>query len=187
MNSTFKRGALAISGLVLTVFAVSKLSQNVMTARAATPCVITISGVQYDVAPLLVPGVHPGGTSMFVCGTDLTSTFMSMPTHAADIARMAPYIYAAPSATPTPTPSPSAIPSPTPSPSVTPSPTPSATPSPSVTPSPTATPGEHENEHEDENENEQAEAHEREHENHNQSGEHRQDGEHRNVRSLKQD
>jgi len=124
--------------LVTSLAGVAKIITNVTPVHAAAPCIITISGVQYDVAPLLAPGVHPGGTSMFVCGTDLTSVFMSMPTHAADIARMSPYIYVAPTNTPSPTAVPTAIPTVTPTiiPTGTPSPTVTPVPSTSVSPTP---------------------------------------------------
>lgn len=118
-----------------------KFIPQVKSVEALAPCIITISGIQYDVAPLTVPGVHPGG-NIFVCGTDMSTLFMSMLTHAADIARMTPYIYVPPTATPTPTvvptatPTPSPIPSTTPDSTVTSSPVPSTTPVHSVSPTP---------------------------------------------------
>lgn len=137
----FKKIALLSGVLVLSGFTVYNVFSNVKKVGAVAPCIITISGVQYDVAPLMAPGAHAGG-NVFVCGTDMTSLFMSVPSHATDIARMSPYIYVAPTVTPTtvPTASPTATPSPTvtPSPTTTPVPSvsPTATPSPSVSPIP---------------------------------------------------
>jgi hypothetical protein len=157
----FQKISFALSVLVLSGFSIYKLA-DIGKVNAIGPCIITISGIQYDVAPLTVPGAHPGG-NIFVCGTDMTALFMSMPTHAADIARMAPYIYIAPTSTPTPTvmptstPTPTVTPTTTPVPSVSPTITPTVSPtvSPSVSPtiSPTVTPtdqdedqdGEHDN------------------------------------------
>jgi|GEM_PF-3936267 len=132
-NNLFQNIALLSGVLVLSGFSTYSLIKSVKPVSAVAPCIITISGVQYDVGPLTVPGAHPGG-NVFVCGTDMTALFMSMPTHAADIARMTPYIYVAPTATPTATP--------TTTPTVIPTTTPTVTPSPTVDPTvtPTATP-----------------------------------------------
>lgn len=127
----FKKIALLSGVLVLSGFTVYNVFSNVKKVSAVAPCIITISGVQYDVGPLTVPGAHAGG-NIFVCGTDMTALFMSMPTHAADIARMTPYLYVAPTVTPTTSPSPTVTPTVTPVPSV----SPTATPSPSVSPVP---------------------------------------------------
>jgi hypothetical protein len=140
-----------------------KFASTAKSVEASTPCIITISGVQYDVAPLTVAGVHPGG-NVFVCGTDMTALFMSMPTHATDIARMTPYIYVPPTATPTPTHTPSPSPLPSVSPTVTPSPLPSVTPLPSPSISPT--PIEHREEGEVEELNEEMETKQEEKNNH---------------------
>jgi hypothetical protein len=109
-------------------------------AEALAPCIVTISGVQYNVAPLTQPGVHPGG-NIFTCGTDMTAIFMSMPTHAADLARLTPYIYQPPTSTPTNTPTSTPTNAPSPSVTATITPSPSTSPSPEVTniPSPSAT------------------------------------------------
>ena len=171
--SLFKKLLVVAISVIVSATGLTKLATTATSVEAATaaPCIIAISGIQYDVAPLTVAGIHPGG-NVFVCGTDMTALFMAMPTHAADIARMTPYIYIAPTATPTPTTvptvSPSPIPSTTPAPSITPSPIPSTTPAPSVTPTvspaPSTTPAPSISpapRHEEENEVE--EAHEIEH------------------------
>ncbi len=136
--ASFSTSIITAIALVTSLSSVSKIVSNIKPVHAATPCIITISGIQYDVSPLLAPGSHAGGTSMFVCGTDLTSTFMSMPTHAADIARMSPYIYIAPTNTPSPTAVPTVLP--TIIPTITPTSTPTVTPSVAPTSSPTVTP-----------------------------------------------
>jgi hypothetical protein len=162
-ESLYKKMLVGITTIIISAGGL-KFATAAKSVEAVAPCIITISGIQYDVAPLTVPGVHPGG-NIFVCGTNMTAVFMSMPTHAADIARMTPYIYVPPTATPTPTAipsvSPSPIPSTTPAPSITPSPNP--IPSTTPIPSPSVSPTPH---HEDEiNEIEIEDAHETTHEN----------------------
>jgi len=133
----YKKMLVGIVSVIITSTGLTKFVTTAKSVEASTPCIITISGIQYDVAPLTVAGVHPGG-NVFVCGTDMTALFMAMPTHAADIARMTPYIYHAPTATPIPTIAPTVAPTatPRPDPSISPSPVPSVTPVPSISPAP---------------------------------------------------
>ncbi|MFO0703861.1 MAG: hypothetical protein U0525_04010 [Patescibacteria group bacterium] len=149
-----------ISAGVLT-FGGFKYIASANKAEALAPCIITISGVQYDVAPLTQPGVHPGG-NIFTCGTDMTAIFMSMPTHAADLARLTPYIYNPITTMPTNTPTITPTNTPTVTPTITTSPVPesTSTPDPSTTitssPSPSITPkSTGDDEHEEENEKEE--------------------------------
>ena len=147
-----KNTIFTFSLLVLSAFSIYSLSK-IDKVNAASSCIITISGIQYDVTTLQTN--HSGG-NVFVCGTDMTTLFMSMPTHAADLARLAPYVYIAPTSTPTPTvartstPTPTVAPTTTPVPSVSPTTTPTVSPtvSPSISPSP---------KHDDENEVEETE------------------------------
>ena len=150
--SLSKKLLVAAISVIVSATGLTKFAANATSVEAATsaPCIITISGIQYDVATLAGAGVHPGG-NVFVCGTDMTALFMSMPTHAADIARMTPYIYVAPTATATPTVAPTITPSPVPSSTPAPTVTPTVTPVPSTSPTPTISPTP---EHNDEQENE---------------------------------
>jgi len=50
-------------------------------------CIITLFGLQYDVAPLR--STHPGG-DIFVCGTDMTTVYQGQ--HGTDVSRMQPYL-----------------------------------------------------------------------------------------------
>lgn len=173
-----RKATFAVGSLLLAVFAVVTLLTRIPGVQAATPCVITLFGVQYDVSPLQPTGAHPGG-NIFVCGTDMTAVYQSM--HGTDVTRMIPYLLPTATATPTPTAVPSVSPSPspteTPVPTVTITPTVTVTPIPSVTvtPSVSPTPGTHD-EHEDEAHEEHHEVHEnheREQENHSRGDEHR--------------
>jgi hypothetical protein len=162
---SFKNISLGFGGLVLSAFTFYNLVTNVTKANAAAPCIITLFGVQYDVAPLQPTGAHPGG-NIFVCGTDMTTVYQGM--HGTDVSRMVPYLYTP--ATPTPTVVPTVIPTTTPSPSVAPTATPTVAPevtptptvapqvtptvAPQVTPTPTLSPGHHEDNDDNESENE---------------------------------
>lgn len=87
------------------------------SVEAATPCVVTIFGQQYDVSSLGTTHSGPrgtifvsiGGSAFFQCGTDMTTLYQSM--HGTDVARLIPYIYTSPTVTPSPIPSVSPIPS----------------------------------------------------------------------------
>ena len=137
----FQKIALLSGVLMLSGFTVYNVFSNVKQVSAVGPCIVTVLGVQYDVAPLQVAGVHPGG-NVFVCNTDMTNLFMSMPTHTTDIARMTPYIFVATTAVPTVVPTvaptvtsvPSVVPTVTPMLSV--SPAPLVSPAPSISPTP---------------------------------------------------
>ncbi len=136
-----KKAIVWLGGLVLSVFSVFTLVSKIPRANAATPCIITLFGVQYDVAPLQTPGVHPGG-NIFVCGTDMTALYTLQ--HGTDVTRMIPFLLPTPSPTLTPSPTPTVTPTPTPTPTVIPTPTPTVTttptPTPVVTPTPTGSP-----------------------------------------------
>jgi len=112
-------------------------------ARAATTgnCIVTLFGQQYDVTSLQTN--HTGG-NIFVCGTDMTAAYQAQ--HGTNVSRMAPYLIAAP--TPSPTPTPTLTPSPTPT--VTPSPTPTVAPTATPSPSPVIDDDEEEDEEQDE-------------------------------------
>jgi hypothetical protein len=162
---SFSKFFLALGGLVLSSYTVYSLVNNVPKANAAAPCIVTLFGVQYDVAPLQPTGAHPGG-NIFVCGTDMTAVYTSM--HGTNVARMVPYLYIAPTPTPTATPTPIVTPTPSPTPIVTPTPTVTPDPTPSVTPTPTPI-GSHEvNEQNEGQESHQGEKHKET--NHDQNG-----------------
>lgn len=119
------RSLFVLSATVLSSFGIYNVVKNVDTASAATPCIVTIFGVQYDVEPLKTG--HSGG-DVFICNTDMSAVYQGM--HGTNVSRMTAFLVS--------TPAPSASTSPSPNPST--SPSPSATPSPSVTPSPSPTP-----------------------------------------------
>lgn len=106
---------------------------KVVNAATTPPCIVTIFGQQYDVTSLQTN--HTGG-NIFVCGTDMTTTYQSM--HGTDVSRMLPYLITpTPIPTATPSPTPSSSPTSTPSPTVTPTVTPTLTVTPTATPTPT--------------------------------------------------
>lgn len=126
-----KRGILltfaSLAAITLSVIGIGNIGNA--GAVTTTPCIITVSGQQYDVAPL--QSSHSGG-NIFNCGTDMTAIYQSA--HGTNVSRLQPYLIAAP--TPTPTTAPTA----TPTPPLTVTPTPTALPSPTTTPNPTVTP-----------------------------------------------
>ena len=123
------RSMFVLSATALSAFGIYSLVNKVGTAQAATPCIVTIFGVQYDVAPLKTG--HSGG-DVFICNTDMTAVYQGM--HGNNVSRMVGFKVATP--TPSTTPAPSA----TPVPSTSPTPSPSVSPKPSVTPAPSSTP-----------------------------------------------
>lgn len=71
----------------MTVSGTVSISANATDlAIPASDCLVTISGVQYDVTSLQSP--HPGG-NIFVCGTDMTTVYIGQ--HGTSTTRMAPY------------------------------------------------------------------------------------------------
>lgn len=78
---------------------------NPKGAEAATPCIITVFGVQYDVASLRT--THSGG-DIFQCGTDMSATYQAR--HGTDVTRLRPYRVTTPTPTFSPTPTPTTIP-----------------------------------------------------------------------------
>ncbi|MFA6269901.1 MAG: Ig-like domain-containing protein [Candidatus Paceibacterota bacterium] len=71
-----------------TVSGVVAVSANATDlAIPASDCIVTIFGTLYDVTPL--QGSHSGG-NVFVCGTDMTSTYQGM--HGTNVSRMTPYV-----------------------------------------------------------------------------------------------
>ena len=145
------RSLFVLSATALSAFGIYSLVNKVGTAKAATPCIVTIFGVQYDVAPLKTG--HSGG-DVFICNTDMSAVYQGM--HGTNVSRMVGFKVSTP--TPSTTPTPSA----TPTPSTSPTPSPSVSPKPSVSPSPSSTPvvkhhddhDEHEDEHDDIDEDE---------------------------------
>lgn len=146
-----------LGAMIVLGFAIWTSAGHIKTTQAAVPCIVTIFGQQYDVAPLGVthPGpkgttlIDLGGSTFFQCGTDMTATYQSQ--HGTDVSRMAPYIYVAPT--------PTAVPTATPTPST----EPTISPSPSITPSVSPTPEqEHEDEHEELEHEDKDELHESE-------------------------
>lgn len=119
-----------------------KFISSAKNVEAATPCVVTIFGQQYDVSSLGTTHSGPrgttfvsiGGSAFFQCGADMTAVYQGM--HGTDVTRLIPYIYTSPTVTTTPTTTPTETPTPVVSPTLTPSPIPSVSPAPSVTPSP---------------------------------------------------
>ena len=152
----FQKISLLSGVLVLSGFTVFNVFSHVGKVNAATPCVVTIFGKQYDVSPLQT--THSGG-NVFVCGTDMTTTYQGM--HGTDVTRILPYLIP-----PTPTVTPTLIPTiiPTVTPTTVPSTTPTITPVPSI--SPTSTPHQDDDEHEHENEHKDRENEKREHKSH---------------------
>ena len=129
-SSAIKKGSLVLGSAVLSIYTLWNIASNVPKVNAATPCIITLFGVKYDVSPL--QSIHTGG-NIFVCGTDMTSVYQSQ--HGTDVTRMIPYLLVTPTPTPTNTPTPTPVV--TPNPSSTPTPTLTPTPNPSITPTPT--------------------------------------------------
>lgn len=129
------RGVLTVVSFGLGVTALGLMVVRpgfVTTAKAATggQCIVTVFGQQYDVTSLgtLHPGpkgttLDAGAAGFFQCGTDMSAAFQAQ--HGTSVARMAPYIYAAPSATPVPTAAPTSAPVTAPSPTLASTPTPS--------------------------------------------------------------
>jgi hypothetical protein len=142
-NNLVFRSMFVLSATVLSSFGMYSIAKNLNIAHAATPCIVTIFGVQYDVEPLKTN--HTGG-DVFICNTDMTAVYQGM--HGTNVSRMASFLVTTPAPSPSTTPSPS--PSTSPSPSAT--PLPSVTPSPSATPIPSASPrteSHHDDEHEE--------------------------------------
>ncbi|MFZ2199309.1 MAG: hypothetical protein WAV40_00795 [Microgenomates group bacterium] len=180
-NVLLTRTLVAVSALGLTGLSYFNIFKYIDPAYAATPCIVTLFGVQYDVSPLQTG--HTGG-NIFVCGTDMTATYQGM--HGTNVSRMVSYLLTSPSPSPSVSPSlsPSPSPSVSPSPSTSPSPSPSV--SPSSTPSPSGSPISHDDD-EEENENEQAEEHEsesRKSDDRHDNRERRDDGEEDSIASL---
>ena len=111
------RSLFVLSATALSAFGIYSLVNKVGTAKAATPCIVTIFGVQYDVAPLKTG--HSGG-DVFICNTDMSAVYQGM--HGTNVSRMVGFKVSAPA------------------PSTSPTPSPSASPKPSVSPSPSSTP-----------------------------------------------
>ena len=111
-------GFMALLVFVAVGAGVIKVVEGFSKAQAATSCVITLFGKQYDVATL--QNAHTGG-NLFACGIDMTATYQAQ--HGTDVSRMLPYLIPDPTSTPMPT--------------VTPAPT--DTPLPTVTPPATST------------------------------------------------
>lgn len=122
-----------LSILVIGVTAIIKFSTFIGGVQAATPCIITLFGNQYDVTSLTTN--HTGG-NIFQCGTDMTATYLAQ--HGADLTRMAPFLIS-PTLTPTvnPTPTPTIV-QVTPTPTSIPTETTTVTPTLTVTPTPTS-------------------------------------------------
>lgn len=135
LSKSVKKGAVILGSSILSVYSMWAMLSNTTNANAAGPCIVTIFGKQYDVAPLQTG--HTGG-NVFTCGTDMTNVYQGM--HGTDVSKIASLLVATPTPTPTPVVTPTPTPVVTPTPSVTPTPTPSPTPSPTVTPSPSITP-----------------------------------------------
>lgn len=163
-----KKIFLSLGSTVLAGFAIFNIVTNVKAAHAAAPCIITVFGQQYDVAPLQTN--HTGG-NIFVCGTDMTTVYQGM--HGTDVSRIAAYLVTAP--TPTPTVAPTTTPSITPTPTVIPTVTPTITPTvtPSTTPSPTITPTPTTSGHDDNDDHGLEDSDRNQHENHGQGDQHR--------------
>lgn len=140
-----KRAVVGMSVLFLSGFGAYRFIDIGIVRAATTPCIITVFGIQYDVTPLQTS--HTGG-NIFVCGTDMTATYQAQ--HGTDVSRLAPYVLATSSPTPTPTAAPSVTPSPTPTGTsgVT------STPAPTPTIGPSGTPGQPHSDDEREEENE---------------------------------
>lgn len=179
--SVYKKISVAVIAAIMTAGLLTKFSTSVKSVEASTPCVVTLFGVQYDVAPLGTthPGpkgttlIDLGGSTFFQCGGDMTSIYQSM--HGTDVTRMTPYLYVPPTATPT------TVPSTTPGPSVTPSPVPSTTPVPSLSPAP-----HHEDDENETNEVEETEMHNTNNTQHHEEKE-RKDNHGQEVRTVARD
>ena len=128
--SNIKKSALVLGGSIASIYSMWNIFNTIPKVNAAGPCLVTIFGQQYDVAPLQTG--HTGG-NIFTCGTDMTSVYQGM--HGTDVSRISAYLVS----TPTPTPTPSPVVTPTPTPVVNPSPVISPTPTPTVTPTGTVT------------------------------------------------
>ncbi|MFZ2152751.1 MAG: hypothetical protein WAV41_01705 [Microgenomates group bacterium] len=170
-SNLFQNAVLLGSALIISSLAAFSLVKNISRVNAAAPCIITVFGQQYDVAPLQTG--HSGG-NIFVCGTDMTASYQSM--HGTDVSRIAAYLI---TSTPTPTVTVAPSVSPTPTVTTTPTVTPTSSPSPTVVPSvsPTATPSVIK--HDDDDENEIEDEHENENEDHDNDHD---DNEHRERR-----
>lgn len=127
-----KNAVMGLAVLVIAGYGAYRLVQISAVQAAATGCIITVFGQQYDVTSL--QNAHTGG-NIFTCGTDMTATFQIQ--HGTDVSRIAPYLISTPSPTATPTPSPTPVSSATPS--LTPTPTPTG----AISPTPTPLPGVH--------------------------------------------
>ena len=163
------RSLFVLSATALSAFGFYSLANKIDTARAATPCIVTIFGVQYDVAPLQTG--HSGG-NIFTCNTDMSAVYQGM--HGTNVSQLAGFKVSSPTPTPSTTPTPSA----TPTPSTTPSPT--TSPTPSTSPSPSSTPVTHHDE--DHDEHDDADEHEDRHDN---DDDHDDEGEKRDHKSEK--
>ncbi|MFA6017175.1 MAG: hypothetical protein WC744_03750 [Patescibacteria group bacterium] len=120
--SVIRKVFVGLGAVLILGFVAWTSAGGIKTTEAATPCIVTIFGIQYDVTSLQTN--HTGG-NVFVCGMDMTAVYQSQ--HGTDVSRIAPYIVAA---TPTPTTVPTNTPTPTPT--VNPSVTPSISPTPPV-------------------------------------------------------
>lgn len=79
---------LSVGVVIISSFFVWNLAaKTVKPASAATPCIITLFGLQYDVTSLQTS--HTGG-NIFTCGTDMTAIYQ--PQHGTDVTRMIPYL-----------------------------------------------------------------------------------------------
>ncbi len=131
--------ALSSIALGLTLYKAGPMAK-IFAAMPTDKCIVTISGVQYDLTALGTMHSGPQGTTLtgpagfFQCGTDMTAVYQGQ--HGNNVSRLAPYVYTPPvTTTPTPTPIITGTTSPAPTPSVSPTlgATPTATPSPKPT------------------------------------------------------
>lgn len=150
-----KNAVMGLAVLVIAGYGAYRLVQISTVQAAATSCIITVFGQQYDVTSL--QNAHTGG-NIFTCGTDMTATFQTQ--HGTDVLRIAPYLISTPSPTATPTPSPTPVSSATPL--LTPTPTPTG----AISPTPTPLPGTRyidDDDDQDDHENELVEEREKDH------------------------
>ncbi len=152
LNKATKNMLVGLMGLVVFLAVgtgVIKMVGGFSKAQAATGCIITLFGKQYDVTAL--QNAHTGG-NLFACGTDMTATYQAQ--HGTDVSRMISYLVPDPTSTPIVTPAPTDIPTPTDTPLPTVTPVPTNIPSPTVSPTSTSVETHH---YEDEDEDEAAE------------------------------
>ncbi len=98
-----KKGIVGLALLVLSGFSLYSLAirTGIVQAATTTPCVVTIFGQQYDVAPLQTN--HSGG-NVFTCGTDMSAVFQSM--HGTNVSIIGGFLVTNPTPTVTPEPTP---------------------------------------------------------------------------------